>query len=337
MMRIGLSMFGTTYTMGLHPRAGIPPMTADTLLDTALEAGLQGMELSASRLAGLPSIELDQLAAKAEARNFYITVATDGFDPIRLNEAFVLAKAVGARVVRTVAGGAKFGGDRRHLSGKWQSFMEEVRSGLTAATALAEEAGVILALENHQDLCSEELIALCESIGSPSFGITLDTGNPLATAEEPIAFARKIAPYIKHVHLKDYWMYPTSEGYMLVRCPIGQGAVDFPALMAILRNVPQPPDMSIEIGALEGRHTRVLEDDYWPEYPARSAQQLAELLRFASRHFKPATDWRTPHERGEPAAAVIAYERSQLMSSIAYAHQLMHLIQATTEEQEALP
>ncbi|SDW90514.1 Sugar phosphate isomerase/epimerase [Paenibacillus sp. CF384] len=301
----------------------------------ALQNGLQGVELPLSMLAGS---DHKAIASKVEANELYITIASDGFDAARLGEAFDMAKSVGAKVVRTVAGGAKFGGDRRHLVGKWQPFLQEAREGLAAATALAEEAGVTLALENHQDLCSEELIWLCESIASPNFGLTLDTGNPLATAEEPVEFAKRISPYLKHVHLKDYWIYPSAEGYMLVRCPIGQGAVDFPALMEVFRvsQAARTLCMSIEIGALEARHTRVLADDYWPEYPARSARELAELLRCVQRNARPTADWRTPHERSESVEIVAAYEQSQLMSSIAYVQQLMYSLNTSKPEEEAI-
>ncbi|REE93134.1 sugar phosphate isomerase/epimerase [Paenibacillus taihuensis] len=323
-MRFGLSMFGTTYAMGLHPRSTAAPMTAEAVLYQAVQSGLQGAELPAGLLAKADQQAIIRFAREHE---LYLVVAEGGFDPERLGEAIALAKSVGASVVRTVAGGAMLGGDRRHMAGGWQPFLAKVREGLAEATAIAEQAGVTIAIENHQDLASEELIWLCESISSHHIGLTLDTGNPLATAEEPVDFARRIAPYLKNVHLKDYWIHPTDEGYRLVRCPIGQGAVDFPALMDVFRtSAPASGQltMSIEIGALEARHVRVLADDYWPEYPPRSAQQLAQVMRFVQQQAKPAgAQWQTPHERGESVDAVIAYEQAQLMSSIAYVHQLM--------------
>ena len=118
--------------------------------------------------------------------------------------------------MRTVVGGAKIGGDRRPLAGSWQLFLEEALAALREATKVAEHYGISLAVENHQDLASEELLWLCESIGSPHFGITLDTGNPLATAEHPLDFFRSVAPHVKNVHLKDYWIYLSEEGYRLV-------------------------------------------------------------------------------------------------------------------------
>jgi sugar phosphate isomerase/epimerase len=196
--------------------------------------------------------------------------------------------------------------------------LQEVQTKLRAVTVVAEQAGVNLAVENHQDLASEELLWLCESIASSRFGLTLDTGNPLATAEEPLAFARRVAPYLKNVHLKDYWIYLSKEGYRLVRSPLGQGVIDFPALFEIFASACPDVTMSIELGALEARHIRVLADDYWPEYPPRSAAQLARVLRMVQANARPVGDWRTPFEREESVEAIIAYEQRQLAASLAY-------------------
>ena len=87
-----------------------------------------------------------------------------------------------------------------------------------------------LAIENHQDADSEDLLWLCESVGGEFIGVNLDTGNPLAVGEGPVEFAARIAPFLKNVHLKDYRMHRTPAGYRLVRCPLGDGVVDFPAL-----------------------------------------------------------------------------------------------------------
>jgi sugar phosphate isomerase/epimerase len=215
-------------------------------------------------------------------------------------------------------GGAKIGGDRRPLAGRWQPFLQNVLTNLQEATTIAEQAGVNLAVENHQDLASEELLWLCESIGSAHFGINLDTGNPLATAEEPLDYFRRVAPYVKNVHLKDYCIYLSAEGYRLVRCPLGQGVIDFPVLCKILAATCPNVTMSIELGALEARHIRVLADDYWPDYPPRSAAQLVRVLRFVQANAKPVGDWRTPFEREESVEDIITYEQQQLAASLAY-------------------
>lgn len=315
MMRIGLAVYGTVFSMGIHPASGRPAIRPQQLMDRALAAGLEGVELPVSLLQGE---NVTAVARYAQERKLFITLAAGGYDPDKLSEAIDLGAQLGASTVRTAVGGAKIGGDRRPLAGRWQSFLQEVLMGLREATAVAERADVNLAVENHQDLASEELLWLCESIGSQRFGITLDTGNPLATAEEPLDFARRMAPYVKNVHLKDYCIYLSEEGYRLVRCPLGQGVINFPALFGILAEVCPDVTMSIELGALEARYIRVLADDYWPDYPPRTAAQLARVLRLVQANARPPGDWRTPFERDESVEAILAYEEQQLAASLAY-------------------
>jgi sugar phosphate isomerase/epimerase len=314
-MRIGLSVYGTTFGMGIDLDSGRPTITPSRLMDKAIAVGLGGVELPTSLMR---SEDAPVVAHYAHERGLFITLETEGYDPGKLASAIDLGVRLGAGTVRTMVGGAKLGGDRRPLAGRWQSFLQEILAGLRQATIIAERAGVNLTVENHQDLASEELLWLCESIGSQRFGITLDTGNPLATAEEPVDFARRVAPYVKNVHLKDYQVYLSNEGYRLVRCPLGQGVVDFMALFGILSATCPHITMSIELGALEARHVRVLADDYWPDYPPRSAAQLAHVLRFVQDNDRPSGDWQTPYERNEPVEAIIAYEDQQLAASLAY-------------------
>ncbi len=314
-MHIGLSVYGTTFGMGIDPASGHPTITPMQLMDKAIDAGLDGVELPASLMQGK---DATAVAHYARERGLFITLETEGYDPNKLASAIDLGIRLGAGTIRTMVGGAKLGGDRRPLAGRWQSFLQEVLAGLRETTAIAERAGVNLAVENHQDLASEELLWLCESIGSQRFGITLDTGSTLATAEEPVDFAKRIAPHVKNVHLKDYQVYMYDEGYHLVRCPLGQGVVNFPALFKIFSETCPQVTMSIELGALEARHVRVLAGDYWHDYPPRSAAQLAYLLRFILENARSSGDWRTPFERNEPVEMIVAYEDQQLAASLVY-------------------
>jgi len=314
-MRIGLAAYGTTFGMGIDPASERPTITPKQLLNKAKSLGLEGVELPASLMKGE---DATSVANYAHERGLFITLETEGYNPNKLATAIDLGLRLGASTVRTIVGGAKLGGDRRPLADHWQSFLHEILVGLKEATTIAERAGVNLALENHQDLASEELLWLCESIASQRFGITLDTGSTLATAEEPVDFTRRVAPYVKNVHVKDYQIYMYNEGYRLVRCPLGQGVVDFPTLLEIFSETCPKVTMSIELGALEARLVRVFADDYWPDYPPRSAAQFAHVLRFVLDNARPSGDWRTPLELNEPVEAIIAYEDQQLDASLAY-------------------
>ncbi len=319
-MRIGLAAYGTIFSMGMTPLAGRPRIKPLQLLERAMLSGLTGAELPAVLLEGEDE---EAVARYAADHQLFLNLATSGYDPETLTKILELGARLGVTTVRTVAGGAQIGGDRRLIGDRWSTFLEEVLRGLRAATLVAERVGVNLALENHQDLASEELLWLCDSIDSARFGITLDTGNPLATAEEPIDFFRRTGPYIKNVHLKDYSISLSDEGYRLVRSPIGQGVIDFPQLFAIVAEFCPDVTLSLEIGALEARHIRVLADDYWPAYPPRSAAQLARVLRFVYTHSNQSDNWQTPFERNEPVEAIVTYEERQLAESVAYIKQFV--------------
>ena len=107
------------------------------------------------------------------------------------------------------------------------------RKSSARAAPEAAEHGLTLVIENHQDFGSDELVALCEEAG-PNVGIVFDTGNTFPVAEAPLDFTRRIAAHVRHVHLKDYRVQFTDEGYRLVRCAIGDGAVPFREMAEIL-------------------------------------------------------------------------------------------------------
>jgi sugar phosphate isomerase/epimerase len=314
-MKFGLTAYGTVFAMGIHSSATRERITAVKLLEIAQSYGLQGAEIPYDMVL---DADLDELSEYAREHTLFINIAAGGFDPMVLKEALRIGQQIGAIAIRTVVGGAKFGGDRRHMAGSWQPYLQSILHSFQEVMKSADANGPYLTVENHQDLTSEELIWLCESIGNERFGITLDTGNPLATAEEPVDFFRRIAPFVKNVHLKEYAIYSSEDGYRLVRKPLGQGVIDFPELLKIMNQSNPQVTMSVEHGALEARHVRVLREDYWTEYPERSALQLTRLLRFVEDNAMNKGDWRTPFEKGALPDHIAEYEMEELHQGLAY-------------------
>src|SRR5262249_46422609 len=119
-MRIGLSVYGTVFSMGLNPTSGRLLITPQQLMDQATDAGLQGVELPATLL---QDADIAAVTNYAQERGLFITLAAGGYDPEKLAGAIDLATRLKAATVRTAIGGAKIGGDRRHLAGRWQPFL----------------------------------------------------------------------------------------------------------------------------------------------------------------------------------------------------------------------
>ncbi|TIU05159.1 MAG: sugar phosphate isomerase/epimerase, partial [Mesorhizobium sp.] len=116
---------------------------------------------------------------------------------------------------------------------------------------------------------------------------------------------------------KDYRVQFTDEGYRLVRCAIGDGAVPFAELAAILAEHHDTLTAVLEPGALEARHVRCLTDDWWNGYPPKTAREFAACLSAAHvNRLADDADYRTPWERGDDGA-LVSYELDMIRRSAA--------------------
>ncbi|HWE64839.1 MAG TPA: TIM barrel protein [Chloroflexota bacterium] len=330
-LSIGLAAYSLSYSCGFEgagtARAWPRPYDAYALMDLATDYNLAGVEFPPQRC--LPSVEaaeLEHARGYAAARDLFIVADTGVVDVADLQTLLPIAAALGARTVRAIVS-TILCGDRRAVRDTWPGYLAEIGRRLHAVRGLAEELQVSIALENHQDMTSDELVALCEDLGSPRIGVTLDAINPLAVGEDPLAFARRVAPYLKHVHLKDYYLYRTVEGFRLVRCAVGAGVLDVPGLLSLCARQAPQATLSIEIGSLYARHVRLLEDEFWQGYPPRRVEDVLPVLRLREQRARPADEeWRTPWERGEQGELVATYEAEQVRDSV---HNLRALDQRT--------
>jgi sugar phosphate isomerase/epimerase len=299
------------------------------LMDRAAAAGFRGVEFPARGcLAEQGAAELARARAYAAERGLGIVADGGRIEEEGLRRWIPEAAALGAPVLRVIVSGI-VGGNRRQMQGGWRAHLEAARDALRAVRPLAEEHDVAIAVENHQDIASDELLWLCEQVGGDHIGVTLDTGSTLALAEDPLDYTRRVKDYVKNVHLKDYKIYLTPTGYRLVRCALGAGVVDFPSFFALFDDQPDLP-MSVELGAMQARHVEMLEDNWWIDYPPRRAQDVLGALRVVFAGARPSDeDWRTPHEREEPPDALLAYEMGEFEETVAYLRRVAGLGQTS--------
>jgi sugar phosphate isomerase/epimerase len=318
-LTVGLNPYGLTWTLGLQG-AGTPRANPDA-------GGLEGFIAIAGRIGArmidihnpwLNALDPDGLAAlKARlAALGLVPVVSSSLPHEPVERAVDNAAAIGARIVR-VGLSTVLCGDRALLGAGWGDLVSQVQADLIRLAPLAAARGLTLAIENHQDFTSAELLAFCEAAGD-SVGICLDTGNAFPVAEAPLPFARTVAPRVRHVHLKDYRVQFTDEGFRLVRCAIGDGAVPIREMLEILLADGRSLTASLEPGALEARHVRLLTPGWWQGYPPKDARDLAAALAAARVNRLPDdADWRTPWEAGAPGPEVGAYELAMMERSAA--------------------
>lgn len=297
------------------------PLDLMGLMDLAAAFELSGVEFPVSWVMNRSPEEYATLREALRRRGLTPVVDGSGVLEPALREWLRIAHHVGAPTLRVVLSGILCG-DRSPMKGKWEEHLDRVVAVLRAVEPLARELGVAVAVENHQDATSDDLLRICETVDSPFVGVNLDAGNPLAVGEGPLAFAERVAPFLKNVHLKDYLIFPTESGYRLVRCAIGDGVVNWQALFELLDRKAPRATRNIELGAMEARHIRLLESEWWEPYPPRDARTLLEPLRLLLRQGKPRdADYRVPWERGAFAEQE-TYERDQFERSVQFLRSL---------------
>lgn len=300
----GLNPYGLTYHLGLQgmgtPRHNPHGTGLDGFIRLGQELDAKVLELWEGWLKPLGDADLAALGARLDARGM-ARVVSSGLQTGDMALCIRAAKALKSQYIR-MALTPILCGDRAVAPGGWPAMVASVRDKLGRYAPMAAANGLIILIENHQDFTAEELVGFCQDFG-PSVRIVLDTGNTFPVGQAPLDFTRTVAPFVHHVHLKDYNVQPTDDGFRLVRCAIGDGAAPLVDMLAILAGHRSQITAVLEPGALEVRHVRLFTPGWWQFYAPRPAETLAACLLATQRNPLPRdADYRTPWEKHDDAA-----------------------------------
>lgn len=118
---------------------------------------------------------------------------------------------------------------------------------------VAATRGIRLALENHADYWAPEIVTILREVDRPNLGVRLDTGNPLAVAEDPLACARLLAPFTFTTHFKDMDVYPEGRADgprvpHMMGAALGSGIVPLRKIVEVLlAHAPNVADLPLNI------------------------------------------------------------------------------------------
>ncbi|MEQ1751494.1 MAG: TIM barrel protein, partial [Prosthecobacter sp.] len=140
-------------------------------------------------------------------------------DVERFTHELRIGKEAGATIFRTAIGGRRYEVfSKRTDFEQWQA---GAKRSLELAEPIARRLGVRIAVENHKDFETVELVEMMQAISSPQIGVCLDTGNSLALLESPLEVVRQLAPYTLTVHFKDIAVHLTEDGFEMADVPLG--------------------------------------------------------------------------------------------------------------------
>jgi sugar phosphate isomerase/epimerase len=181
------------------------------------------------------------------------------------------AQTIGAKVMRVVGSSRKFR-DRPHAPQ-----LDNLAVMLRKAARAAADCGIKLAIENHIDFNSDEILSLIERVGSPFLGVNFDTGNFVRVLDDPVKAMGKLAKYCYATHVKDLKIQrgvPVDEWYFFSSTPVGEGIVDNGKLAELLSAAGYEGFLAVEIDFLH--------PDYQNDEDTAVAGSVKELKRIAA-------------------------------------------------------
>jgi sugar phosphate isomerase/epimerase len=236
------------------------------------------------------------------------------------------AQAMGSPIVR-----ALLAGDRYALpEGSLEPSIEMAVKILREVRDQAIDAGVKIAIENHKELQAWETRLVIETAGKEFVGSYLDTGNPVFVAEDPLTTVEELGPYAVSFHLRDSVVYEQPDGIAIQWVPLGEGTVDFKALVARAAEI--LPAVHIYCKPITARPPvvlRVYSAEWWRKwFPRARSRDFSRFLALAKRgvsYSRPHLTADVPELRDRYMDALKAQQLEHMDRSLGYCRKALDL------------
>jgi L-ribulose-5-phosphate 3-epimerase len=227
---------------------GYPGSSLERVLLGLSRAGFRSVELFA--IPGPdPRLPVERMS-RGDVADLRSALAAHGLAPVSVSAHSDLASAEGVRAFTTrIAFARALDVDIVNTGtthGDSPVEAERFFANMRQIVPVARENGVRIALETHGGLTgtAADCRRTLERLGSEQVGINYDTANVIYyRGVRPEEDVRAIADRVIHVHLKD------KRGGRLVEDfpPLGQGTIDFRAVLAVLREADYRGPISAEV------------------------------------------------------------------------------------------
>jgi len=230
------------------------------------------------------------------------------------------AKRSGAKVVRIAIGGRRY--EQFSKAGQFKAFAERTWKSLQLAEPIAARQRMRIAIENHKDWRIGPMLDMLRRIGSEYVGVCVDTGNSFALLEDPMAVVEAYAPYAFAAHLKDMAVAEYDDGFLLADVPLGQGLLDLPRMVQILRKARPEIQFSLEMATRDPLKIPCLTEKYWATFEDVPGSDLARTLRYVRANASPEL---LPKVNNLPLDELVKLEEANIKKCLAFAKEHLNL------------
>lgn len=187
----------------------------------------------------------------------------------RLKGEVDIAQLLGVKLMRH---DTAYGMDKETRSQRgFNDILPRIVEGCRAVTQYAKTKGIRTMTENHGLFCqdSERVERIINGVADDNFGWLADVGNFMCADENPVTAVGRLAPYVFHVHCKDFHFksgsgavpqngfFKTRGGNFLRGAIIGHGDVPVLQCMRILNDAGYEGFYTVEFEGMEDAKTGV--------------------------------------------------------------------------------
>ncbi len=225
------------------------------LMDYVVSLGLEGIHLDDKAFDSLAESHFHSVRDYAGERNLYLEYnfampnrKYDASVQHTIEEGIAIAKAIGADVAKL---GMNLSRPRPVAASKFHPEvmvqLENIVAKLKQAAPLAQEAGVKIAVENHTDAFSQEVIWVLDQVNHPLVGACVDTVNALHVTENPITAVENLASRAFTNHFRDNKIIIKPYGFKLTGVVVGEGDLDMKRAYELIKKNPDVNRLNVEL------------------------------------------------------------------------------------------
>ena len=229
-------------------------LTTFELFDLGVELGLDGFHIDDGVLENLDPSFVKEVAASAKEKNLYLeynmSMDLGNIDTgiqHDIKEGLITALDLGADVI-------KVGMDLARPSPRTGSefdprvipYFKETINRLKEAAPLAQEYDIRIALENHCDSFSKEILWILKEVGHPFVGACIDTVNGWHMGENPMEAVENLVPVAFTNHFRDNKIEFHRDGFKVKGVATGEGDINMKKAYELIKTKSPSNRINIE-------------------------------------------------------------------------------------------
>ncbi len=247
------------------PPPSISPMVDPQYIEAAIRdiagLGFYGIELFGNQIEAVES--QGGVGALLEKHNLPLISAycsTNLSDPAARKDA--IAKTLGwGKLVKKYNGKVVVVGPNgvNRSTYDFKAHKGDILATLNELGKAVTDLGLTAVLHQHTGTCVEsrdETYAVMEAVDTRVLKFGPDIGQLQKGGSDPVQVVKDFLPLVEHMHLKDYVGGPDYLGY----CPLGQGKVDIPAILAMMEGRKTAGLVMVELDSPPPQPVPALED-----------------------------------------------------------------------------